>query len=333
MSLTSNIKNNFESPVIAIGFPFHKNDDALKISLSSLTKIQYPKHRIQLIFLDNSDDGATATVEHWINIHDGYLDQEVFRLVGNRPHLRNAIIKKAKADYLLFIDSDVEVPPESISNLLQHFDDDSVFIASIPPVDLVDPSFLFFPEKYAKDTGGAVSETRTVWFGCTMIRLSHVEKVGLMDESWILKNEDGAYCLQAIAKGFKVIQDTTTWCKHHRRYSTYSSIRDALMDQDEPIKLQIRYGWSGKWVRRFLFWNLYFFSIPIAFLWSPILFQILTLFIFLLNSVKMRGIGKLIAPISGIINSFIMLIGTYFGFCKINYDGFKKRVRIENVTS
>ena len=327
----SNVKKNSDSPVIAIGFPFHKNDEALKTSLSSLTKIQYPKQRIQLIFLDNSQDGATATVDQWIKVHDGYLDKEVFRLFGNRPHLRNTIIKRAKADYLLFIDSDVEVPPEAISNLLLHFDDDRVFIASIPPVDLINPSFLFFPEKYAKDTGGKVAETKTVWFGCTMIRLSHVEKVGYMDESWILQNEDGAYCLQAIAKGFKVIQDTTTKCKHHRRYSTLSSIRDALMYQDEPIKLQIQYGWSGKWIRRFFFWNLYFLSIPIAIIWSPILFLSLTLFIFLLNAVKMRGIGKLIAPLSGIFNSFIMLIGAYVEFFKIIYVGFRESVRIENV--
>lgn len=328
MTLTPTVPTNSDSPVIAIGFPFHKNDEALRTSLSSLTKLQYPKHRIQLIFLDNSHDGATAAVDHWIKVNDGYLDKAVFSLLGNRPHLRNTIIKRAKADYLLFIDSDVEVPPEAISNLLLHFDDDRVFIASIPPVDLIDPSFLFFPEKYAKDTGGDVSETKTVWFGCTMIRLSHVEQVGYMDESWILQNEDGAYCLQAIAKGFKVIQDTTTNCKHHRRYSTLSSIRDALMDQDEPIKLQIRYGWSGKWVRRFFFWNLYFLSIPIAIIWSPILFLGLTLFIFLLNAVKMRGIGKLIAPFSGIFNSFILLIGAYIGFFKIIYEGFRKNVGI-----
>lgn len=308
---------------VSVGFMFHRNDLALRRALEGIASLTYPRSLIQLIFLDNSNDGATDTVKAWVKANPGYGEVVFLREFGNRPHLRNAIIAHTSTEYLLFVDSDVEIPRETFERLLSHFEDRSVFIASIPG-ELVSPPPLFYSEKYRKDSGRVVSEVDYAWFGCTMLRLSHLRRVGYLDESWVVQNEDGAYVQRAIALGLKAIVDRTVLCKHHRRYSTLDVIKKGVTTQGEPIELQMRYGWNMKWVRRFLFWNAYFLSIPLAFIWSPVPFLALMVFIFALNAIKMRGVGKLVAPIGGIVNAFFILIGTHYGLIKVIHSKLKR---------
>lgn len=314
---------------VSIGFMFHKNDLALRRALEGISSLTYPRNLIQLIFLDNSSDGATDTAKAWVDANPGYADFTLIREFGNRPHLRNTIIAHANTEYLLFIDSDVEVHPETIQKLLSHFEDREVFMSSIAG-ELIDPPILFYAEKYKKDSGKTVSETDYAWFGCTMLRLAYLDKVGHLDESWVVQNEDGAYVQRAKALSFKVIVDKTILCKHHRRYSVLGVIKKGLTTQEEPIELQMRYGWNLKWVRRFLFWNVFFSSIPLAFIWSPFPFFALVAFVFALNAIKIQGIGKLVAPIGGIVNAFFMLIGTYYGLVKVLHNKIKKEAKVEN---
>lgn len=301
---------------VSIGFMFHRNDMALRKALEGMASLTYPRNLIQLILLDNSDDGATETVRGWVEANPGFGEVIFLREFGNRPQLRNRIIARAGGEYLLFVDSDVEIPQDTVQRLISHFGDPSVFMASIPG-ELVSPPPLLYPEKYREDYGDVVYGADYAWFGCTMLRLSHLAEVGYLDEGWVVQNEDGAYVQRAIALGLKLVVDRRVLCKHHRRYSAWDVLKKGLTTQMEPIELQMRYGWNVRWVRRFLFWNLYFLSIPLIFLLSPIPFLLLNLVVLALNVVKMRGLGRLLALPGGVVNSFFMLIGSYYGFLKI----------------
>lgn len=308
-----------DRPLVTIGFPFHRSDGPLRASLEGLSGLDYPRSRIQIVLLDNlRDPGAWPVVREWLEHNDGFREVVVVRESGNRPHIRNEIIHKARGDYLLFIDSDVIVPPDTISRLLSHFSDPQVFMASFPPNIRFKSSFLILPEVFKKRATPPPRESGYIWFGCTMIRLGYVGKIGLLDEEWLVRLEDNAYQLHARDLGYKTILDGSLECDHRVRYSTWDFVRDGLTIQDESIKLMMRYGWSWKWVRRFLFWNAYFLSIPLISI-TPIPFLILNIMGFIINMIKMRGLGKILSFPVGVINSLIMLVGTYIGFLKIGY--------------
>jgi GT2 family glycosyltransferase len=119
----------------------------------------------------------------------------------------NAAARDVTADYLIFLNPDVEVTPDWISPLVAAFDADA-------DLAIVSPTTLYPYEPQSDRTG--MSYTATVP-GCSMmVRRSAWEKLGGFDESFFLYWEDTDLCWRAWSAGWKVAESFDSIVYHDR---------------------------------------------------------------------------------------------------------------------
>ena len=164
------------------------------------------------------------------------LDKSIKRPMDKVVAARNEIFKAAKAcdaDYVLFIDSDVIVPPDAFLKLkavLEHpnDDDDCGGIASgFYPITTLDG----FPIPNAKlhtkigwldlpqtAIDGSAMEVDLVGLGCCLIPRNIFERYlfyCVRDEGQMLKEaEDMSFCQDIAADGCKIWLDSSVCCRH-----------------------------------------------------------------------------------------------------------------------
>lgn len=132
---------------------------------------------------------------------------------------------KAGADYILWLDSDMIVPPDVIPRMLKHMDEGKDFVSAIyfrrrapfAPVlySRIDREGHADYNDYPEDT---VFEIAGAGFGCCMTRVSMLEDIALNFKDWFTPfnnyGEDLSFCLRALECGYKIYCDSTIKCGH-----------------------------------------------------------------------------------------------------------------------
>lgn len=132
---------------------------------------------------------------------------------------------KAEADYILWLDSDMIVPPDVIPRMLKHMEDGKDFVSGIyfrrrapfAPVlySRIDREGHADFNDYPEDT---VFEIAGAGFGCCMTRVSMLEDIALNFKDWFTPfnnyGEDLSFCLRALECGYKLYCDSTIKCGH-----------------------------------------------------------------------------------------------------------------------
>lgn len=132
---------------------------------------------------------------------------------------------KAQADYILWLDSDMIVPPDVIPRMLKHMEDGKDFVSGIyfrrrapfAPVlySRIDREGHADFNDYPEDT---VFEIAGAGFGCCMTRVSMLEDIALNFKDWFTPfnnyGEDLSFCLRALECGYKLYCDSTIKCGH-----------------------------------------------------------------------------------------------------------------------
>ncbi len=202
------------APIVTIAMPVKNRGWCIEEVLKSVKNQEYPKNRLQLVFVDGfSSDGTYEKVLKWVDEHGSiYADVLVLRDEGNIPRARNICLKQFKGHYMLWWDSDVLVPSNGIVRLLEHFMHEKVGIAGLP-YD-VDKPHLFDRVYRAREPENA-GPVEAVGMGFTIVKDSVVKAVGSFNEK-LWGNEDTEYCLRARKFGYTVILDPTVRCRHLR---------------------------------------------------------------------------------------------------------------------
>lgn len=169
---------------------------------------------------------------------------------------RDKIVKIAlreKASHVLFVDSDIEFPPEAVQQFLDH---DLDIVGALyprrqypyrPTINKVDGKRLIVPASYPKDR---LFETDAVGTGFMLIKTSVFKKLGDPPYFRIQKfygqqiRDDVYFCITARRKGFKVWVDPTIVVGHVGNY-VYT------MQDHENVKPELERGdvldiWDGE---------------------------------------------------------------------------------------
>jgi glycosyltransferase involved in cell wall biosynthesis len=127
-------------------------------------------------------------------------------------------------DYLLAIDSDIEVPKDALKKMLSH-DKDLVcgmYRMRRPQevIELYDTNYHLIPPQVLKSINGLI-EIGGCGFGCVLVKTSVLAHVGYpqffyhqafrFDQTF---SEDNDFCQKARNKGHKLYCDTTIRCRH-----------------------------------------------------------------------------------------------------------------------
>lgn len=209
-------------------FCFEEFDKCIK----SLTYTNF-----DIFFVDNSKDTKYTEFLKEKGYDAVHIIPEAKDRIGIIVESRNAIIKKAideKYDHLLFLDTDIICPSDTIQKLVSY---DKPIISGIclmlklvKGVKKIYPALLGFSGKkeYAKKItvqdvmDSKLMEVYAAGFGCILIKRDVLEKVKLRYNPEMNSGEDFIFCYDAREKfGYQTFVDTSIKCAHISKGRTF----------------------------------------------------------------------------------------------------------------
>jgi len=192
----------------------------------------------EIFIVDNgSSDGTVAILKNYQEQYGNilkliFLDKNVGTTVS-----RNMALKQATGDYIVIMDSDIELPEGIFDTLIRSISKNSKIGMVVPQIvypsgkwqKSIDqfPTLLhklnrFFRLRSIEDKEGceevdSLSE-RTVDYAISafwLFKKEVLENVGLLDENYFYAPEDVDYCLQIWKAGFKIVYVPTVTVVHH----------------------------------------------------------------------------------------------------------------------
>jgi GT2 family glycosyltransferase len=153
----------------------------------------------------------------------------------------NGGIKIARGRYVVLLNSDTLLTENCFKKIVRHLDDHPEFCICSPevtddahkalpmrhfedkPIDAIYRilGLYSFSRDAAKMTGDGPREVQTVGGQCFVVRRSLFEKIGLLDETYFLYNEEDDFCRLARKSGFKVCYYPETSLIHFFGKSTH----------------------------------------------------------------------------------------------------------------
>ena len=224
----------------------YNTKDLLRLCLSSIRKAEKDNLSIQIIVVDNaSSDGSTGLVKKefpWVKLIES--KKNLGYSAGN-----NLGLAKSVGDYILFLNSDVEIKKNALTEILEFMKSDKSVGAVTPRVDLftggMDPDcHRGFPIPWASLTYFSGLEAlfpKSKLFGSyhlgymdlnkaheidagfgtfMLIRKEILKDVGNWDESYFFYGEDLDYFYRIKKSGWKVMFYPEVLAHHHKGASS-----------------------------------------------------------------------------------------------------------------
>ncbi len=226
--------------------PVYNDVDNLNQCLAALAESIYDRFNVLVI-----DDGSTEAIEPLVD-RFGY---RYFRIdgPGGPARARNRGVEQIETEFVVFIDADVCVHPDTIERFMHKFAGDPDLAAVIGTYDdtPADPGFLsqyrnmFHHYTHCQSTGPIT----TFWSGCGAMRRDVFIKYGGFDEQRYRRPaiEDIELGTWIAADGGRIVLDQTIQCKHLKRWSFANMIKTDVCQRGIPwIDLMLR---SGKAVK------------------------------------------------------------------------------------
>ncbi len=204
----------------------------------------YERNDTEIIVVDNgSCDGSSEYIEQ----HYPHIILIKNKVNTGVSHARNQGMRKAKGNYLLFLDNDTVVPYESVEGMLHYIEGhpdvgicacNLVYEDGSPQYNFKPYPGLFFKVKrFLRMKSASVSyyvpvdgivEPCYVIGACQMVSRHAMEVVGCYDENIFYGPEDTDYCMRMHQNGFKVIGLTdyqiTHYCRRLTNHSLFSKL-------------------------------------------------------------------------------------------------------------
>ena len=226
---------------VSVIVPVRDGGDAFRACLASLAACEPPAHEI-IVVVDGGSDGSAA--------HASAAGVQVIALPATvGPALaRNVGAAAATGDVLLFVDADVEVPPDLVGRMARHLQDDAGLAAVIGSYDQqpADPGFLSqyrnLLHHYVHQSGR--EEASTFWCGCGAIRRAVFTAAGGFNGGFSdpsIEDIEFGYRLRGGGHRIRLAKDAQV--THHKRWTAFSLVRTDVFARAVPwTRLIIRSG-------------------------------------------------------------------------------------------
>lgn len=223
-------------PTLSIIVPAHQGASVLPISLAAIAASDLERDRWELIVVDDvSSDRTSQVAEQWAD--------HVVTLSG-RPHgpafARNRGAEAATGDWLVFIDADVVVHPETLRYFVEAIEADPAMDAlfgaydDAPPIPGLLTQYRNLLHRYVHLTSAGPGET--FWAGCGGVRRAAFVEVGGFDERRYLRPqiEDIELGYRLRDRGRRIMIRPEIQGAHLKRWRFLGSLRTDLLDRGIP---------------------------------------------------------------------------------------------------
>ncbi len=232
-------------PIISIVIVNHNGEKFLKKCLSSVFSTNYPKDKLDVIFLDN------ASVDNSVKlVKEKYKKARIFvNNVNNYCKANNIGIQEAKGEYIVLLNNDTQVTHNWLKGLLQTIQQD-------PKIGAVGGKILFengkinstghqeYPNFYWGDRGyketdkeqyDKTEEMTSLCGVAVMYRRKCFEHVGLFDEDFVMYVEDVDLAHRCRERGWKIVYTPKSVVYHFNHGTSY------VLNPDDPDKVEKRF--------------------------------------------------------------------------------------------
>lgn len=216
--------------------PAHQAAHVLPETLGALAASDLPRGRWELIVVDDaSRDETRAIAEHFAD--------HVVPLTG-RPggpgKARNAGAALAHGDWLVFIDADVRVHPDTLRRFMEAIDRDPEIVAVFGTYDAQPTAKGLISEyrnllhRYVHLQGAGAADT--FWAGCGAVRRDWFETVGGFDASHYPRPqiEDIELGYRLRDRGGRIVLDPNIQATHLKRWTLWGVLVTDVLDRGIP---------------------------------------------------------------------------------------------------
>lgn len=227
---------------LSVIVPVYNSRAELEQCLAALAKSDYDDFDVLIV-----DDGSTIPIEP-VALANGF---EYMRLAGpgGPARARNRGAQKARGEYVVFVDADVCVHPQTLSLFAAAFAEDPTIDAVIGSYD-ADPAYPSFISQYKNLFHHYVhqnsdGEVQTFWSGCGAMRRDLFLGFGGFDEQRYRRPaiEDIELGTWVSAAGHRIVLDRRIKAKHLKRWTLWNLLKTDVFDRGIPwTRLMLRAG-------------------------------------------------------------------------------------------
>jgi glycosyltransferase involved in cell wall biosynthesis len=219
-----------DHPLVSIIMPAYNRSDYISEAIESVLIQNYPKFELVIV-----DDGSTDNTKEIIHSYKDERIRYFYKENGGPSSARNYALQKARAEYIIPLDSDDMIAPNYILSHLQHLSnhpdadliycDDQLIDEASRPIRVMEHREYSDRKEHIRDmfrAGHSVIPFRT------FIKRTVFEKIGGYDEGLMI-GEDFDLMRRFVKAGLKMVHLNETL--YMRRMQTGSQSRSASINK------------------------------------------------------------------------------------------------------
>lgn len=271
-SIKLDLDRSYEQTYIAVCIPVSDRKDTLPVTLKSIANDTYDKSRVVVIFYDGSTDSSSLILQDFIKEHGSRYFKVIHRREttpsrGNIAKARNgcfSLARDTEAQYLVSVDSDVEVPQGTLRDLVDFVrKDPQIGMASIPYVYVQD------------DNEPARTFEVDVTLGCAILSRELLDRVDWKIDERFAKADDLWLGAKAERLGFKIACYRQKRAIHLKPLMYKDHLRKRLLEVPRYHYLLLKEGLLTRRLRRTYAYYGAYLLLPALYLVNPLSLMLL----------------------------------------------------------
>lgn len=199
-------------PFVSIVIPAYNEERNIATTLTSLTRLNYPKNKLEIIVVnDGSTDNTKNLVEKFISENKTFDIKLINKKNKGKGAALNNGLKIAKGKFFICLDADSIVTKDALLKILPHFTDDSIAVV-LPLLKVEKPKNIWQKMQWLEYLVNMFYKKLMSKLNCVHVapgpfsvyRKSVLKKVNGFDENNI--TEDLEITLRLQSKNYKIIQ-------------------------------------------------------------------------------------------------------------------------------
>lgn len=220
------------SPLVSVIIPFFNAKQTLHRTVASILTSNYPNFEMITID-DRSEDQCGELVLGHPGIHLSMVARSGAAIA------RNLGVEASSGDILFFVDADVTISPDTISEVVNTFEKNAglgACFGEYTPLPFGDNFPTVYKNLVHHFTHQSASEhARTFWCGCGAVKREPFLRVGGFDESFIAASvEDIDLGYRLSANGERIFLNKKLQVTHGKQYTFTSLVRSDLFNRAIP---------------------------------------------------------------------------------------------------
>lgn len=223
------------APSISVIIPVYNATSTLEDCLKGVASSDYPEFEI-IVVDDGSSDGSQQVAKFYTDM----VSESSAGVPKGPAHARNRGAEIAKGDILFFVDADVTIQPNALSEIAQTFLQHPEYIATFGSYD-ENPSHGEFLSQYKNLFHHFVhqqahQDAGTFWSGCGAIYKRVFLELGGFDEVRYPRPsiEDIELGYRLRAAGYKIFVNKNIQGKHLKRWTLTGLLKSDILDRGIP---------------------------------------------------------------------------------------------------